>query len=306
MKKKGELTTQQIVTLIILIMSFAILLYFLLSSGIGQFQDKEICHNSVLLRDNALIPDEAAPLNCQRQYVCLTADKTCEKMSDPILHKVKTKNETFEVLAEELADCWWMFGEGKVNYAGKEIKPKLHCALCSEIYFDDSMKKIFPDGKFSEEEFYDFMAIEEYSEDESYSMYLYGSNEVKNLANNFNLEFRDVEVGKYYYILTGMTSVFGGKEVDAIAGGIGFIVGTYLTVTTGGAAAPVLKLGPKILKGVLSRKALVGGGVGGAAGHFIAPLFQNLFGTETIRPSLIEVNSPEFKDLNCEKLATYA
>ena len=303
MNKKGELTTQQIVMLIILIASFAVILFFIFRLGLGEEQEREVCHNSVLMKGNALIPDEAAPLNCKKQYVCISADKTCEGMTDPILKKVKTKNETFEALAEEMADCWWMFGEGNVNYAGKEIRPQLHCALCSQIYFDNSMSKIFAEGKFSEEELYDYLAIEEYgSSKESYSMYMYGSNEIKQLAQNFNLDFRDIRMEEYYYVLTGMTSVFGGKEVDAIGGGIGLIVGTALTYATGGTGGVALKL----VKGVLSKKAFVGGVVGSTGAHFIAPIFKNRFGAETIRPSLIEVNSDEFKNLNCKELATYA
>ena len=47
---RAELTTQQIVGLIILIISFVIILYFIFALNLGETTDKEICHNSVALR----------------------------------------------------------------------------------------------------------------------------------------------------------------------------------------------------------------------------------------------------------------
>ena len=48
--KKGEMTTQQIVLLIILIASFAVILGFLFKLNFGAESEKDICHNSVVLR----------------------------------------------------------------------------------------------------------------------------------------------------------------------------------------------------------------------------------------------------------------
>ncbi|MEX2017252.1 MAG: hypothetical protein WD876_02165, partial [Candidatus Pacearchaeota archaeon] len=47
--KKGELTTQQIVTILIVIASFIILLYFLFRINPAETNQKQICYNSVLL-----------------------------------------------------------------------------------------------------------------------------------------------------------------------------------------------------------------------------------------------------------------
>jgi len=48
--KKAELTTQQIVTIIILIISFAVILFFIFRMNFGEIEKKEICHNSVLAK----------------------------------------------------------------------------------------------------------------------------------------------------------------------------------------------------------------------------------------------------------------
>ena len=134
--QKGELTTQQLVVIIILITSFAILLFFLFRLNLTETTNKELCYNSVIMKGSSIFPGETIPLNCKRSYICLTSDGTCEKMTKPQLQKVKTKEETYKVLADEMADCWWMFGEGKINYIGEEVIPDLYCSLCSKPFLE--------------------------------------------------------------------------------------------------------------------------------------------------------------------------
>ena len=97
--KKGELTTQQIVFLIILVISFVILLYFLIKLNLGAESEKEVCHNSVVLRSNKLIPTESVPLKCETQYVCITQDGSCEQMLEPEKIKIKTSYEFYQAVA---------------------------------------------------------------------------------------------------------------------------------------------------------------------------------------------------------------
>ena len=88
--RRGEMTSQQIVILIILIASFAVLLFFLFRLNLGSETEKEVCHNSVVARGSSVIPTEAVPLDCKRSYVCITEDGTCESMTKPIKKKVGT------------------------------------------------------------------------------------------------------------------------------------------------------------------------------------------------------------------------
>ena len=59
---RGELTTQQIVLLIILITSFTIILFFFFKLNLGEETDKELCHNSVVLKGS--LPSDLTSLNC--------------------------------------------------------------------------------------------------------------------------------------------------------------------------------------------------------------------------------------------------
>ena len=63
MNKKAELTTQQLIGLIVLIVSFGVILFLILRLDLGETSKKEICHNSVLLKDKSLKLAKVAPVN---------------------------------------------------------------------------------------------------------------------------------------------------------------------------------------------------------------------------------------------------
>ena len=102
--KKGELAMQQIVIMIILIASFVILLFFLTKLNLGKTTDREICHNSVIARGSSVLPTNAIPLDCGREYICLTEDGSCEQLTKTELKEISgEKEEVYSILAEEMA-----------------------------------------------------------------------------------------------------------------------------------------------------------------------------------------------------------
>jgi len=137
--KKGELTTTQLVTLIVLIVSFVIILYFFTRLNLGETGDKEICHNSVVLQEKLAT---AGPLDCRTNYVCVSGGEDCKDFSSTIKREVNPNNklEINQTISDEMDDCWWMFGEGKVDYIRYSWKPDflvgVHCAICSVVKFD--------------------------------------------------------------------------------------------------------------------------------------------------------------------------
>src|SRR3990167_10899296 len=103
--KKAELSTQQIVLMIILIASFLVILFFLFRLGVGEKSEEQLCHNSVLQKASVF---SEAPLQCYRNYICITKDGSCEELIKPEKIKVKSLDEDYEALANEITDCWWM------------------------------------------------------------------------------------------------------------------------------------------------------------------------------------------------------
>jgi hypothetical protein len=174
-KKKGEITTTQIVTWIVLIVSFIVILFFVTQLNLGKTTSDEVCHNSVLTRSTGVFGKETIPLQCKTNYVCISQDGTCEGMTSPEIKKVKTVEEIYEILAGEMYNCWWMFGEGKLNYVGNTAFSEPICSICDQVGFDNSMNEIFPTGEIDKNEFYSYLSNTNISgKDITYLDYLIG------------------------------------------------------------------------------------------------------------------------------------
>lgn len=148
MKKRGELTTQQLVGIIILIASFAIILFLLFRLNLGESSAKEICHNSVIMKSQSKLA--VGSVDCKTNYVCISGGEKCEEFNPTATVNAKTKEEIAAVLEKEIEDCWWMFGEGKIDYIGYWIsKPgslETHsCAICSIVKFDKQIQEEIPE-----------------------------------------------------------------------------------------------------------------------------------------------------------------
>ncbi len=285
MKKKGEITTQQIVLLIILIASFAIILFFIVRLNLGKTSAKEICHNSVVTRGSVVLPKEATPLNCKTTYLCITEDGSCEKVTNAEIKKVKTKDDTYKILADEMADCWWIFGEGKINYIGTEFFSNLYCSICSQIAFDDSMTKIFDDGQIDQKNLYEYLSNTKIpDEDTTYLNYISGIQDVQSIEDSLTsgtAEFEKINFEKQYYVIMGIFSDVGSQEW-AIAGGI-----------LGGLVA-----GPAGL--------IAGAIIGGTGGPVIGTTVKGESGQDYLSPAIIEANSADFDKLKCGSIKTLA
>lgn len=293
--KKGEITTQQIVLLIILIASFAVILFFLLRLNLGKTSESEVCHNSVVTRGSGVIPKESIPLNCKTVYACLTKDGSCEKMTSPDIKKVKTKEEVYETLANEMADCWWQFGEGKLNYVGKDLLNKnLYCSICSQINFDDSLD-MFENGEIDKREFYDYLANTKMSDGTSYLDYLVGlegSQEIKDTLSASGSDFGKINLEKQYYVMMGVVSDV--SVLKWVLFGVGAGAGVAVIVLTAGAGTPaVLAIA-------------IGAATGGAGGYFAGTMVKGASGDSYMTPTMIESNSKDYEALNCKDIKTLA
>jgi len=194
--RKAELTTKHLVMIIILIVSFIIVLFLLFRLNLGETTAKEVCHNSVLLKHQTKI--FSGPLDCRTNYLCISGSKDCEEISATSTVKVKpdNKNETMKALADEMADCWWMFGEGKINYVGEKFSGNMACALCSVIEFDETIK-----GSVSYLEFFNYLKITPKSGSQTYLQYLYG---VSSFDEGNSYYQNELDFSKQYVLVTGM------------------------------------------------------------------------------------------------------
>jgi len=291
--KKAELTTQQIVTMIILIVSFVVILLLLFRLDLGKETEKELCHNSVILRGSSVLPEDVVPLDCSREYICITKDGSCESMTNPEIKKVKTDSDVYQILADEMAECWWMFGEGKVDYVGKDLRENLYCSICSQIAFDDSLNEIIPfsSGTMEKNKFYNYLINENYSEGKTYSEYLFGTDDLNEISGG--ADFETIGFSNQYFVMTGIYSDVGVWKW--VAGGVA-LAGIVAVPFTSGASL-------FITKAIIVTTAATGGGV---AGSYIGGAVQGQSGKDYFQTTIIEANSEEFKALNCKDILTTA
>jgi len=285
--KKAELTTQQIVMLVVLITSFAIILFLLFRLNLGENTAKEICRNSVVMKGNSQLPKDAVSLNCHTSYVCISGDRTCESMTKPIIEKVKSKEEVYEVLANEMKDCWWMFGEGKINYIGEELKSKRYCSICSHIGFDESTKELFDSGKIDKREFYNHLSNKKISGDgKTYLEYFVGTRDISKISEG--REFGEIDLNKQYYVLMGISS---DTDYSKWGIGVGGVVGAALLVPFIGGLSLVSVVG------ILSTS---------GTGYYLGSIVEGESGDKYLEPIIIGVGSKEFNETQCKEIITFS
>ena len=218
MKNKiGELTTKQLVTIIILIVSFIIILFLIFRLNLGEQSDKEICHNSVILKHQTKIV--SGPLDCRTSYVCISGGGECSNM--PKVSKVSVspdkKNEIMKAIADKMTDCWWMFGEGKINY-GVSGGTSIKYALCSAIEFDSEVQGKTKEISYSE--FYNYLKTIQKQGSQSYLNYLYGVNDVALLTIDppFTIDINQDKImtNQRYSIITGIDDNIDPLDSDVI------------------------------------------------------------------------------------------
>jgi hypothetical protein len=154
MDKRGEFTSTQVATWVVIIVGFAIAVFFIYNVFNNKdLAERDACRLSLLAR--ATVPsalEQELPLNCQSQKICITLDKSipqrlketftgaaisekseCEQFAGeenvgkPI--KVNLDNplgaaqKIQEAVANAMYDCWLMTGEGKLDIFSGKYKP---------------------------------------------------------------------------------------------------------------------------------------------------------------------------------------
>ncbi len=214
--KRGELTTQQLVMIIILVLSFAIILFFIFRLGLGKTTDREICHDSIVKKSSPVLGKLSGEFNCKTTNTCISGGGKCNDLTaeNTISVDANNKDEIFKAIADEMADCWWMFGEGKLDYIGANAASKKTCAVCSYIAFDDKIKNLYSEG-ISYKEFLDNLAkpMNIQKNNDNYLYYLYGISNLNSLSitdptwrEDYDKDEKISLQGKFV-IMTGMSKI---------------------------------------------------------------------------------------------------
>jgi len=216
-EKKGEMTTKQIVSLIILILSFSVILFLIFRLDLGQITNEEICKNSVILKGKS--PLGTGNLDCKTDYICISGGGDCEGINPTKTIEISSKdgeegkNEVMKVLAEEMASCWFIFGEGKVNYGSKSPFEgiKTEYAVCSIVEFSEEIEE-----EITYQEFYNYLETTKKTNSQTYLQYLYGISDVSLVPTTDNIKIDlasdEISTSQKYSIITGIDNKFGTGE----------------------------------------------------------------------------------------------
>lgn len=153
--KRGELTSSQIVLLILALAAFLILGLFLWSLRQAADGDAQACKLSVLTRVSLPVGvKNSAPLACTTEKICLTGrgGDCAESMAGESIETIKLSKEpadaarTIEATAAEaMYRCWDMMGKGQLNFATSYLSSRglapasPVCIICSRIAVDSGV-----------------------------------------------------------------------------------------------------------------------------------------------------------------------
>ncbi len=138
--------------LIIAVISFGVLLYFILSAGVEELGVDGVCQVSVLTRattPNALELKNQVPLKCSTKKVCISdrSSGNCEQFArEEEIVDVELDSDSVsaargieKTIADAMLYCWRTMGEGKLDLMGEEgsfgdAVPR--CVICSRMALD--------------------------------------------------------------------------------------------------------------------------------------------------------------------------
>lgn len=154
--KRGELTSSQIVAIVLAIAGFVVVLFFLaIIYGGSKGQDqREICRLSILTRATTPHAAQAAvPIACTTEKICVSmsgAKDACPQfLGEENVFSVKLDGKTEEsnarliekTSAEAMYYCWSMTGKGQLDLFGTAgelflgSQGKATCIICSRIAY---------------------------------------------------------------------------------------------------------------------------------------------------------------------------
>lgn len=302
--KKADMTSTQIVTIILLIAGFAIVLFLLWRFNFSGQINRTACHQSVIIR--ATLPDivkDMPSLKCYTRKVCIT-DKLfgkgdCQEFSGGSFDTIRVLGTTEQIrtkinvfLAREMADCWSMMGEGKVQVFARESLESNKCSLCSRIAFDASLKQKLNNNIKGT---VDYLVNHKVSGKEvSYSKFLFN-----------NLNSVGLESVKDNFDMTEKAILFKEFDINKIAS---------WTLGTSGAVAGAVLIGGFVSGGSIPLTlALYGGGsvLGGtggyAGGESLSRFFSDAKGADYIASNpFVDYEKTKIETLKCDSFESIA
>lgn len=261
--KKG-IEKKLVVAIIVIVISFAVILFFWSRLNPQGQTIKEICSASIQARGGASIwkfqAREAIPLKCQTEKICLTSRTggTCpgyvSTENCPVRTiKVNNKDDILNAIADLLYEDYGMTGKGEVNFMPRKLGGETYCMITSRISLDpqSDIKNL---GSIKAGDLWRILEQKKQENGVSYLKELLKIDSVSDVASISELnqllnkpldlskqQMIAVKIFEKGYLLSRTTSIAAGSLVAVGAGAIAYYVAAPVTipatiVIVGGAA----------------------------------------------------------------------
>jgi len=281
--KSQELSMNTLIMIIVLVVSFAIILFLLLELNFSGQINQQTCYNSVTLKKT--IGDKPiggkwvdVPLKCKTEDICLTTGSGDNTNCDTLLGKdytkisVSSENDIYQFAAGSLAKCWSTMGESKGGMVFSRefalFSQTSNGVICSIIGFSDNLKKKYPE--LSTLKFYNYMNTEKVPEKTiTYSQYLSNINNPTviplSVASQDVLDDKKIPTSQPYTIVfveyertllgvrssavagTAAGTILGAGAAGAIYGSIVPVAGNIVGAAVGATVGAVIAVGSGII-----------------------------------------------------------
>lgn len=314
MNKKASLSTKELIVIIILVVSFAVILYFMAQLSLGGSMDQKTCETSVSLKkasfDNPITGGKLIdlPLKCKTERICVVTDKSqkCDASLGNSYTKIKVSNkeDIKKLIADNMAECWSTLGEGKGNMIFKRELTSLGIVsrgvICKVIDFNETVIKFGPINSLDITKYMNENKVPE--KDLTYWEYLL--DEEKDSQNKVPMT-SDALSGGVIDLKEPYAIVFVESRLGALSRSIAFGSGV---VGAGGAVAGVIGLATS---SVSAPVIIIGGALvvmGGGSFTKIWDWATNKFGSDELYSSIffIPYNVDELRNLNIDSFESFS
>jgi len=251
--------------------------------------DTEACRNSVILRGSLPLGADTVQLKCKTQDVCLSMGEDCDiTREDLVTIDVKDEAELTKEMVNLLWDCWWMMGEGKVDYISASLgSSEPYCSICSKVYFDDKIQDKYKEqGGISYSLIYNYMQRVKVPErDESFLFSIYGVNSLESIRQDllvqsgYDIYQYKLDPGQEQVVVTAIVK-------DGWKAGL---VSSLAIVGVSAVLAPF----------TFGWSTVIGGAVLGSAVGFTVESLDN--GVSYLTPQYLPFKGEELKKLDCKE-----
>jgi hypothetical protein len=120
---------------------------YIWTTGARGKVDIESCRLSIISASKSSVLRAGAPVTSMH---CPQTELVIKK-GDIVENGLINQNKAHKIIADSMAQCWYMVGEGTLDpFSQWDTKGQSYCLVCKKIVFDDALRKYIRDSETNE------------------------------------------------------------------------------------------------------------------------------------------------------------